>query len=112
MWLFYNLPPPLWWQSKGALATHVPKTREAEELAEGERLCSAVGRIKRTASSSFYEKLKINELPVSALKEPAVFWKEPEVLQFSQFCRSWLLHTSKPVLRCFESHGYKPKETP
>jgi len=53
MWLFYNLPPPLWWQSKGALATHVPKTREAEELAEGERLCSAVGRIKRTASSSF-----------------------------------------------------------
>jgi hypothetical protein len=66
MWLFYNLPPPLRWQSKGALATHVPKTREAEELAEGERLCSAVGRIKRTASSSFQEKLKINELPVSA----------------------------------------------
>jgi len=44
--------------------------------------------------------------------QPAVFWKEPAVLQFSQFCRPWLLHTSEPVLCCFENHGYKPKETP
>jgi len=42
MWLFFDLLPPLWWQGKGLLATHVPKTREAEERAEGERLCSAV----------------------------------------------------------------------